>query len=57
MKKIDNMVEKIQRLELTTKKLREEKKNLKEEITDLKLQEIKKMMKKDSMSEKIKNWN
>ena len=54
MKKIDNMVEKIQRLELTTKKLREEKKNLKEEITDLKLQEIKKMQKKDSMTEKIK---
>ena len=52
MKKIDNMVEKIQRLELTTKKLREEKKNLKEEITDLKLQEIKKMQKKDSMTEK-----
>ena len=41
-------------LELTTKKLREEKKNLKEEITDLKLQEIKKMQKKDSMSEKTK---
>ena len=57
MKKIDNMVEKIQRLELTTKKLREEKKNLKEEITDLKLQEIKKMQKKDSMTEKIKNQN
>ena len=54
MKKIDNMVEKILRLELTTKKLREEKKNLKEEITDLKLQEIKKMQKKDSMTEKIK---
>ena len=54
MKKIDNMVEKIQRLELTTKKLREEKKNLKEEITDLKLQEIKKMQKKDSMTEKTK---
>ena len=52
MKKIDNMVEIIKRLELTTKKLREEKKNLKEEITDLKLQEINKMQKKDSMSEK-----
>ena len=54
MKKIDNVVEKIERLELTTMKLREEKKNFKEEITDLKLQEIKKMQKNDSMTEKIR---
>ena len=56
MNKIINIDDKIGRLDKMVKKLREEKKILSRDITSLEQQNIKKMNKKYSLGEEIKNY-